>query len=68
MAKTIIDSNRCKGCGLCIEFCPKKILELSKSKLNDKGYHPCECVDNEKCTGCAACAAMCPDCAIIVER
>lgn len=68
MAKVTIDEKICKGCEMCIVACPRKILILSKEKLNAKGYHPCECIDLERCTGCAACATMCPDCAIIVER
>ena len=31
-----IDQERCKGCALCIEFCPKKIIYLS-NRLNAKG-------------------------------
>ena len=40
MAKIIINEELCKGCGLCTTVCPKQILELSKDKLNSKGYHP----------------------------
>ena len=38
MVKLTIDENRCKGCGLCVRACPKKLLELAKQKLNEKGY------------------------------
>ncbi|MBC8530322.1 indolepyruvate ferredoxin oxidoreductase subunit alpha [Gehongia tenuis] len=58
----------CKGCGLCIVTCPKKILKLDEDKLNSKGYNPCVCVDNDACISCALCARMCPDCAIVVEK
>jgi len=68
MAKAIINENRCKGCGLCCEACPKKIIALSKDKLNQKGHHPAEVFAPEKCIGCAFCATMCPDCAIVVEK
>lgn len=68
MAKITVDIKTCKGCGLCVSVCPKKILELSKDIINEKGYHPAECVDQSKCIACAFCATMCPDCAIIVER
>ena len=40
MAVVTINEERCKGCGLCVRACPKKIMQLSKSKLNAKGYHP----------------------------
>lgn len=58
----------CKGCNLCVTVCPVKILELDKSKLNAKGYHPAGVIDNEKCIACQNCALMCPDLVITVER
>ncbi|MBC7328121.1 ferredoxin family protein [bacterium] len=67
MPKIVIDQERCKGCGLCIEFCPKKIIVWSKS-FNQRGVHPAEFTDEEKCIGCAFCAIMCPDAAIEVWR
>lgn len=68
MAKVTIIDERCKGCGLCVRACPKKIMQLSKSKLNSKGYHPAEVVDPEACIACAACARTCPDVVISVEK
>lgn len=68
MAKTTIDPAVCKGCGLCVHTCPKKIIALDRGKLNAKGYHPARIVDMESCIGCAMCALMCPDCAITVEK
>ncbi len=68
MAKVTIEFNVCKGCGLCVNACPKKIIELSKDKLNAKGHSPAEVVDENSCIGCACCAIMCPDCAITVEK
>ena len=67
MAKVEINENACKGCGLCMTACPKKILAFS-DKLNAKGYKPATCVDQEKCIGCAMCATMCPDVAIKVMK
>ena len=26
----VIDNDRCKGCGLCVIVCPKKVLEISE--------------------------------------
>ena len=62
-----IDSERCKGCAFCIEFCPKESIHLS-DKLNAKGYFTAECSENDQCTGCATCAIMCPEVAIEVFR
>ena len=68
MARMTVNHDRCKGCGLCVEVCPKKIIFLDKKVLNAKGYHPATVTDMEQCIGCAMCALMCPDCAITVEK
>ncbi len=68
MAKVTFSEENCKGCGLCVEACPKHLLQLSKQKLNKKGHSPVEMTDQEQCIGCAFCATMCPDCIITVER
>ncbi len=68
MAKAIINMDRCKGCALCVNFCPKKIISLSKTQTNTAGYHPAEITDPEACIGCASCATVCPDMCIEVER
>lgn len=63
----IIDGERCKGCGLCITVCPKKVLELS-DKVNVKGYFPVLQARPEDCIFCSTCCIMCPDVAITIER
>lgn len=68
MPKVIIDIDRCKGCGLCADACPKQILILDSKKINKKGYHPSSCIDMDSCIGCAFCATMCPDVCITVEK
>ena len=68
MAKLTIRTERCKGCGLCVNACPKKLLKLAGDKINAKGHHPAEITDMEACIGCAFCATMCPDCIITVEK
>ncbi len=62
-----IEKERCKGCRLCIHFCPKEILE-DCGELNKLGYRPVHLKDQEACTGCGICALMCPDMIIQVER
>ena len=68
MAKVTFEEQLCKGCGLCVEACPKGILTLSRTRLNQKGHSPVEMTDQEKCIGCAFCATMCPDSVITVEQ
>jgi len=68
MATVTIKEERCKGCGLCIDACPKKVLALAKDHINAKGYRPASVVAPEKCIACAFCGRMCPDCVITVER
>lgn len=68
MAKLTFKTDFCKGCGLCVDACPKQVLALAKDKINKKGHYPVEAVHPDKCIGCAFCATMCPDCVIMVER
>lgn len=68
MAKITIAKELCKGCGLCVANCPKKILEISPACSNDKGYFYVTVTDMSMCIGCASCALMCPDNVIEVER
>ena len=68
MAKLTFKTDRCKGCGLCVDACPKGCLTIATDKINKKGYSPAEMANAEKCIGCAFCATMCPDCIITVEK
>lgn len=62
-----IDRELCKGCELCISFCPKKALSLS-DRTNAAGYLTAVFDGDGECTGCAACALVCPEVAIEVYR
>lgn len=68
MGRVTINEDLCKGCGLCARACPRGIIELSKAKINAKGYHPATVTEPEKCVGCASCALTCPDVVIRVEK
>ena len=61
--KPKVNKELCKSCGLCIKFCPVKILKKN-SKLNKNGYYPVYCIDRNKCLGCNQCAVTCPEGAI----
>ena len=64
--RVIVDSQRCKGCGLCLVFCPKKELKSSE-KTNKKGYRYVEFAGSS-CTGCLRCALICPDTALKIVQ
>ncbi|MHC4745175.1 MAG: 4Fe-4S dicluster domain-containing protein [Planctomycetota bacterium] len=64
--KIIIDTEKCKGCGLCVSVCPKGTIAVCE-KSNSKGYYPPRPVNGD-CTGCCKCAVVCPDAAIEVQR
>jgi len=69
MKKLTIDETYCKGCGLCINACPKGLLSLCK-EINRLGFTPAEISDEnlEACVSCALCAQVCPDVAIRVAK
>lgn len=64
--KVIFNRDKCKGCELCVSFCPKGILSMDPEKVNARGYHPAAIFDQESCIGCRSCALMCPDCCISI--
>ena len=70
MAKglVIIDEDRCKGCGLCVDACPKQVLQLAEGRFNAKGYRPVYRANPKACIGCATCATVCPDVVFTVYR
>lgn len=54
-----IDENECKGCGLCIQACPPKVISLS-NRLNHFGYRTA-LYAGTGCTGCGICFLACPE-------
>ena len=65
-AKVLIDKDRCKGCGYCVEFCPRAVLKTSE-ELNPKGYTLAIVADESRCLGCGLCEMLCPEFAIHLE-
>lgn len=57
----------CKGCGYCIKFCPKHILEMGKQRNKLGAFYPVV-TDSAACTSCAICATVCPDGAISLPK
>lgn len=56
----VINKDFCKGCGICVAFCPKHVLELGE---DEKAVVK----RREDCTGCGLCEMRCPDIAIEVR-
>lgn len=54
-------NNRCKGCGICVEFCPKKVLTVNQ-------LEKVEVVSEKECIACRQCEMRCPDFAIFVQK
>lgn len=58
-SKVTVYPDWCKGCGVCVEFCPKKVLELDE-------HGKSTVVHEEDCIHCGFCELHCPDFAIVV--
>lgn len=57
--KAHVDKERCKMCGLCIAYCPKKAIERT-DEINSRGYKHVRVLENF-CVGCGMCYTVCPD-------
>lgn len=55
--KLTINREWCKGCGICVAFCPKGVLVLDEEG-KACWAHP------EKCKNCGLCELRCPDIAM----
>jgi 2-oxoglutarate ferredoxin oxidoreductase subunit delta len=62
-----VNEEFCKGCGICVHFCPKKAIQLSP-EFNRKGVNAPIPSDMAKCTGCRTCELYCPDFAIAIAE
>ena len=63
---TITVYDHCKGCGICIDVCPKNVLEPSE-RVNEYGLPSPIAARPEDCIKCRLCELNCPDFAIDVE-
>jgi 2-oxoglutarate ferredoxin oxidoreductase subunit delta len=60
--QVVIFPNRCKGCRICVEFCPTGVLDFIPTQEHPAVVHP------ENCTACHWCDTHCPDLAIVVKK
>jgi 2-oxoglutarate ferredoxin oxidoreductase subunit delta len=59
LKELIINRQWCKGCGICVHFCPEKVLELDEEEK-------AVVLRPENCTSCRLCEYRCPDLAVEV--
>ena len=52
----------CKGCHICVDFCPPKVLAMDPGEDHPRVVLP------DKCTACHFCDTHCPDLAIVVRK
>ncbi|MDR0794724.1 MAG: 4Fe-4S binding protein [Tannerella sp.] len=64
----VINTERCKGCNLCVISCPSDVLELHSRDVNNKGYHFVVLKNPNQCIGCANCGVVCPDGCLTVYK
>ncbi|HID78265.1 MAG TPA: 4Fe-4S dicluster domain-containing protein [Planctomycetaceae bacterium] len=55
---TIVDTEKCEGCGDCVEACPLDAISIVDEKA---------VVDEETCGDCGACVDVCPTEAITCD-
>lgn len=63
--RVVVDGRLCKGCGICVEICPRKVLVLNGINPETGYRNP---VQKDDCIGCRLCMWFCPDQAIAVIR
>ncbi|MDQ7032740.1 MAG: 4Fe-4S binding protein [Desulfonauticus sp.] len=58
--KVTVDTEKCIGCGECVDVCPVEVYELQDGKATP--------VNEEECLGCESCVEVCEQSAITVEE
>jgi 2-oxoglutarate ferredoxin oxidoreductase subunit delta len=62
-----LNKELCKGCGYCVEFCPRRVF-MSSNASSQRGVTPPDIDDKARCTDCGLCVMLCPELAISIER
>jgi 2-oxoglutarate ferredoxin oxidoreductase subunit delta len=60
--EVILYATWCKGCRICVEFCPPKVLAMDAVDDYPRVVLP------DKCTACHFCDTHCPDLAIVIRK
>jgi len=64
-----LDKNKCKGCGICEQVCPREAIEITKIEKNrgERAKQPIVNINKEKCNYCGMCDTICPFGALTVQ-
>jgi uncharacterized Fe-S center protein len=57
----------CKGCKLCLSWCPKDAISMLPPREEDRGKPGVAFIDPEKCIGCGECILTCPTGAVQIQ-
>ena len=60
MYEILINTNKCNGCGECVDICPSDVYEIQDGK--------CIAINAEECVGCESCMEVCERNAITVKE
>ena len=55
----VLNRSWCKGCGICVAFCPREALEIAEGKAR--------LIPDAECVLCGQCELRCPDYAIYIS-
>jgi ferredoxin len=62
-----LDSDKCKGCGTCVNVCPVEAMLLTSANDPKKSKTKKAKLDKDLCLGCGVCVRACPTKAIMLE-
>jgi uncharacterized Fe-S center protein len=62
-----VKGKHCKGCELCLSWCPQGAISIRPPLPEDKNIHDIAFIDPEKCIGCGECILTCPTGAIQIQ-
>ncbi len=66
--RLIFHEDKCNGCGICIQVCPKESIVLNPvgASIRERIEKPPIDIDEGKCVICGVCSSLCPEKALEV--
>lgn len=62
-----VKAKACKGCELCLAWCPQEAISMISPESGSKIKHPIAFIDSQKCIGCGECILTCPTGAVLIQ-